>query len=682
MKFLPKRYASWLVAICVLGCALGVQAAVTPVRLITENVALSVWEDGVNVGVALQLKNDSAALAKDVKVTSVTLRGGTVQNLVSLPQSLGDLPPLGDSMLNLKLSVPRTDGTRYLLTVNGSYTYAGAVYGFSLNRYLIPRPAPIGPIPTRDGLSAVQHPNNVVYPPPPPVVAFEPNAETPILIPPGPPRQVFPSTPTPSPIAGANSAGALTQVNVNTSQVNAGVPPDPSAAATANNVVLSTYNTGISYSTDGGARFTDVNLNASLGGTRTSFFPQSDGGICCDQVVIYVPQQNLFVWLIQYWPITGCVSGCGGPTPVNGITTPNRLRVAWATPQAVAANFSNAWTYADLTANNVPGVSSGLGTTAAEWLDYPDLAYSGQFLYVGVDHGFPTPGQVYAGRRIVARLNLAQMANPASTVINYNFTEYTGSNGLNKSHFVQNAPARMVLGSLDNQSTLRIFTWRDTDAAPSPQTVGVSSITTAYNSVAPDNTDWYATSFPGNITGAAFRSVIPGLNVPSQPQYLFAFDAGVNAAGNRPRAYVRIETITLVSIPILGIELYVPVEEYDVWNPDYAYAMAALGTASNDIVRPDIGIALAVGGGTLGYPQFAVGFKDDFVVYQVTSSNATQVSRFGDYIPARNIPGTGLFAAEVYDVLQNVSGSNCAVAGCRAVMRYVQFGRPPFNEPR
>ena len=237
----------------------------------------------------------------------------------------------------------------------------------------------------------------------------------------------------------------------------------------------------------------------------------------------------------------------------------------------------------------------------------------------------------------------------------------------------------MVLGSLDNQSILRIFTWRDTDASPGSQTVGVSSIATAYNSVAPDNTDWYATSFPGNITGAAFRSVIPGLGVPSQPQYLFVFDAGVNAAGNRPRAYVRIETITLISI--LGLEFYVPVEEYDVWNPDYAYAMAALGAASNDIVRPDIGIALAVGGGTVGYPQFAVGFKDDFVVYQVTNSNATQVSRFGDYLPARNVPGSGLFATEVYDVLQNVSGSNCAVSGCRAVMRYVQFGRPPVIGP-
>ena len=102
------------------------------------------------------------------------------------------------------------------------------------------------------------------------------------------------------------------------------------------------------------------------------------------------------------------------------------------------------------------------------------------------------------------------MTDPASTVVNYNFTEYTNSNGLNKSHFVQDAPARMVLGSLDDQIILRVFTWPD-DGSPSSQTVGISSITNAYNSTDPDNVDWYTVSFPGNITGATYRSLPLGL---------------------------------------------------------------------------------------------------------------------------------------------------------------------------
>jgi hypothetical protein len=86
----------------------------------------------------------------------------------------------------------------------------------------------------------------------------------------------------------------------------------------------------------------------------------------------------------------------------------------------------------------------------------------------------------------------------------------TGSNGLNKTHFIQGAPGRMVVGSLDNSSTMRIFTWADSASTiPPPSTVGISSIPQGanYTSTAPDGSDWLAVSFPGNITGGAFRNV-------------------------------------------------------------------------------------------------------------------------------------------------------------------------------
>jgi len=460
----------------------------------------------------------------------------------------------------------------------------------------------------------------------------------------------------------------------------AGTPPDPNAAAaTADGVVLATYNTGISVSTNGGANFTDINLFGPQPGNpaRTSFFPQSDGGLCCDQVVVYVPAQNVFVWLLQYNPITACATNCPPAPPPAApatfrITQTSRLRVAWATPAQVAADFWNAWTYVDLTGVNTPGVSSGLGINNNEWLDYPDLAWSNTFLYVGIDHGFPTPGLVYTGRRIVARLSLADMVNTAATQVGYNFAELTGSNGLNKTHFVQGAPGRMVVGSLDNSSTLRVYTWPDNEGSIRNTSVAISTIPqgTNYTSIAPDNSDWVAVSFPGNITGGVYRSVIPGLGVPSRDEYLFAFDAGANGGGGRPRAYLRLETITPSG------NNYTPISEYDVWNNDYAFAMGGLGTDGTQI-----GITLAVGGGTIGFPQFAVGYKDDFVVYQVTNSNATQISRFGDYVCNRSIAG-GLFATEVYDVILNplpagVTSGTCATVGCTANMRFVEYGRPP-----
>jgi hypothetical protein len=207
--------------------------------------------------------------------------------------------------------------------------------------------------------------------------------------------------------------------------------------------------------------------------------------------------------------------------------------------------------------------------------------------------------------------------------------------------------------------------------------VGVSQIQqgSSYTSTAPDGSDWLAVSFPGNITGAAYRNVLTGLGSPSREEYLFAFDAGANAGGGRPRSYVRLETLTPSG------DNYTAFAEYDVWNNDYAFAMAALGSDGTEI-----GITLAVGGGTLGYPQHSVGYKDDFVVYQVTNSNATQTSRFGDYLSNRLISG-GLFAAEVYDVILNplppgVTSGTCVTVGCTANMRFVEYGRPPVPPPK
>jgi hypothetical protein len=637
-----------------------------PAVIVLAEAAASAWDDGRTVGTQLQLQNLGERKARDLHVTRVTVDGGVYQGPVALPLSLGSLRPAEDVVFDAVLKLAPINGTPHLLTVEGTYVMQHQRLPFRAQRSIRPTTVPPGPFTSQPGQTVKANPKVAVYPPTPPPATFGPNAESPVFVPLGPTRQLFPPTPAGTTV-GTGAGSALVQITRNTSMANAGVPPDPNAAAaTPDGVVLSTYNTGISYSTNGGVTFTDINLFSPQPGNpaRTSFFPQSDGGLCCDQVVVYLPAQNLFVWLLQYQPVLNAAG--------TAINSPDRLRIAWATPAAISADFYNAWTYADLTGNSVAGVSDGLGTANNEWLDYPDLAWSDRFLYVGVDHGFPTPGQVYTGRRIVARMNLADMANTAATVVRYDRAELTGSNGLNKTHFIQGAPGRMVVGSLDNSSTMRVFTWADSASTIPASTVGITSIPQGanYTSTAPDGSDWLAVSFPGNITGGTFRTA--GLSEGSREEYLFTFDAGANAGGGRPRAYARMETLTPTAS---GSTDYSAFAEYDVWNNDYAYAMAALGSDGNEI-----GITLAVGGGTIGYPQEAVGYRNDFVVYQVTSSNATQTTRFGDYFGTRLIPGNGLFfGTEVYDVLLPSgvpSGGTCATVGCTARMRYVQFGRP------
>jgi hypothetical protein len=717
------------VAVLFLGSA---HAAVTPVRLFTDDVATSVWDtDFSKVGVTLQISNDGISAAEDVLVTSVTVQGGAFSGPTPLPIALGTIESQGSAILDLLITVPRTDGTRYLLTISGTYSYLGGSFGFSLNRAVAPSSVRAGQFPAQSGVLTVQDPNLVPYPPPPPPAIFLPNAETPILIPLGPPRELFPPTPNSTQL-GTAAGGSTVQIAVTVDMHNttnclerilrgnllSGIPPDPNAAAqSVGGVVLATCNDGISVSTDEGkpGTFTDIDLLSPVPGnpSRTSFFPQNDGGLCCDQRVVYLPTPNLFVWELLYNFVPTCATNCPpqpppAPPATFKITQPNRLRVAWATPDAIKTNFFDAWSYVDITPDKV-------GVKNNEWIDFPDLAWSDKYLYVGIDHGQPTPGKVYNCCRIVARLSLADMTNFTGRV-HYSWSQLEDYNGLNRSHFVQGAPGRMVLASLDNSSLMTIFIWDDEESSPGlvtgfPARVPITVVNNSYHSLAPDGTDWVNAAPHGNITGAAYREV--GFGTPT-PEYLFAFDAGINAGRGRPQHYVRIETLTPGFPSCCPVTAnYTTVEEYDVWNPNFAFAMAALGSDPSHVTS-QIGMTVAVGGGIvgsggIGYPQNAVGFKDDFVVYQVTASDATQrvlkpvppgvanptcatvgcTYRFGDFFGTRFISGSGsvLFATEAYDVKllplpPGVTSGTCDTVGCIAIMRYVEFGRPSAPPPQ
>src|SRR3990172_11381799 len=262
-------------------------------------IASSVWDDGT-IGLTIPIENSSERTASDVQVTDVKVSDADTIEPASVPLGLGNMDP--QEVKQVAAQVADRDGelnSKYHVIVRGHYASSGHGCNFTIAGFFSPSAASDSDtFPGHDGESILQRPQDAVYPELQPTPFTEPNAESPILIPPGPARQLFEPTETPS--EGAAPAGAplvdITE-NRNSSSNNAGTPPDPNAARGTNNVVLTTFNTGISYSLDGGNSFTDVNLFNPVPGqpSRTSFFPQSDGGLCCDQVVIYVPQQNLFV---------------------------------------------------------------------------------------------------------------------------------------------------------------------------------------------------------------------------------------------------------------------------------------------------------------------------------------------------------------------------------------------------
>jgi hypothetical protein len=471
-----------------------------------------------------------------------------------------------------------------------------------------------------------------------------------------------------------------------------GLPPDPNAAgATPGGFVMITANTAVSYSTDFGKTFTTVNLTSGSGFSdktqpgRTDFFPENDGGLCCDQVLHYVPGRNLMVWLLQYW-------SPGINIVVNGVTVKgqNRLRIAYATPEAAAKDFLHAWTWFDITPPTLGD------TTQTDWFDYPDLAYSNDWLYINVRHGFwngnfnsnnqPIGQQVYNARKWFIRASLNDMAGNAGTI---NLVYYEAvKNGLVDAHFAQSAPDTMYYAALPDTSTLSVFADPDSSPnIPTPKDIVVtryclnqSTNPCDYSVNAPDNLNWNVA--PSGVLGGAY--VAPAMFCPpggcAGPTHFlyFAYGGGRDNSVNRPYPYVRVEKVDADALTLIS--------ELDIWNPNFAFATPAMTWRPGLSAKDEVPISLAVGGGG-SYADNAVGFLGDFVVYLTTSSNATQSDnsgnvRYGDYFDVRNAvgpvtqAGQGVgYATLGYGVTQAVSGKTCAQNGCNVNLQYVLFGR-------
>ncbi|WP_143266808.1 hypothetical protein [Paraburkholderia caledonica] len=641
--------------------------------------------------VALPIKNFGDTDADNVVIRSVVLLGGYLQSPARLPVSLGTIASGERGVLNLSFIVRKLDPAKtYKVLIEGQYggrTAGGAHHGndrddrrengkdrddrdergkgerdhefhFVVDVQLPP------PAPGSDTSSSNRGPTHAtqgpypLLPQPPQIESNEDRAPTPI----GSPSFLFPHTATDTgPKAlqltsypGTSPDGAVGFiVNTNANGIADRFPPDPSAvgSGTSSNLVLATANLYLKYSTDGGSTFTTVS-NFS-----TVFGDQPDGGYCCDQVVHYIPSIDRLVWLIQ----TNQPKDSAGK-PTGG----NRLRIAWARPADVAANFNTAWTWFDVTSNFL-----GLGS---DWLDYPDLSTSDGYLYASVD-------DVTAGGLVVMRISYKDLQLPAGNIVTWDFTAPKNAKSAVASHLTQNATGTMYWAGHDDNSHLRVFSWADGSnryfwSAPKPHNSYASA---DYTSKAPDGQYWYAPRPKGdNITSAVHR---PG-------ELWFAWTAARDTTFAQP--YVIIAKLSDSSFDVTS--------ELEVWNSNNAYAYPALAANST---TSEVAISLMWGGGDKFYLNHAVGFLGDFVVWITTSSDVTfslntagttgcddasggavkgRCTRSGDYLSLRRVGNwSGLFSTLGYEIklVDPTRSTDCATApGCRQDVRYVEFGRP------
>lgn len=353
---------------------------------------------------------------------------------------------------------------------------------------------------------------------------------------------------------------------------------DMSGADSERNVVMMSFNWSCDVSTDGGGTWQRLE--------PTAVFPNSlAGGFCCDQVVMYVPSVDLFVWLLQY---QADAAGQGA------------FRIAVASSSSVE-NDPTAWTYWDFFAGDFGWATSDM--------DYPDLAYSDTFLHVSTD--------VFGSGRVVMRIPLADLQ--AGGTITYDYTDPDDGTQCWGAHLVQQtADSGMWAGHQDN-SNLVFFTWPDNSGTYSWGTVPVAAWPNGtLTCPGPDGNDWLQKldNFPGfAVTGAVQLAS-------GRVALAWAASSGqANGQGNDYRQahtrYVEIDPVARTT------QLEIP-----IWNDDYAFTYASLARAG-DLCAITLGW-----GGPNDHSNCAMGFMGDFVVWFIDASSRT-TNRFGDYLTCR-----------------------------------------------
>jgi hypothetical protein len=355
---------------------------------------------------------------------------------------------------------------------------------------------------------------------------------------------------------------------------------DMSGADSKRDVVMMSGNWYCDVSNDGGATWNRLD--------PTTIFPNTfAGGFCCDQIVVYVPSIDRFVWLLQYDKDS---AGQGA------------FRIAAASSASVKADPTS-WTYWDFVAGDFGYATSDM--------DYPDLAFSSKYLYVSTD--------VFgASGRIFMRIPLEQIAAGGS--IGYGYSDPTKSKNAWGGHLVQQTTSQAVwVGHRDN-TTIEVYTCPDSGNTYSSFALRVATWPNGTeSSTGPDGNDWLTKlrSFPKfAVTGGVQRS---------KGNVVIAWSAskgkGTSDGFDFPNTHCRVVEIDVGAKTV--------VSEMQIWNPDYAFAYPNLAVNSKD----EVGVILGWGGKN-DHANCAMGIIGDYVVWYQNGSTRT-VQRFGDYLTTR-----------------------------------------------
>lgn len=377
---------------------------------------------------------------------------------------------------------------------------------------------------------------------------------------------------------------------------------EPTAACSGNNVFV-TGNWFASRSTNSGTGWTHVDPFTAL--------PAAAGGFCCDQVVLYDPGRDIWIWILQYV--------CSGTT--------NVFRVAIS-----RGNTFGSWYWWDIGPTGLDASWTDL------WFDYPDATLSANHLYVTFN-AFNSANRWQ--RAVVFKFPLSTLQSGAS--LGYQWWSTTTHGSL---RLTQGAGGSVYFASHNGGTTLRVFGWPDGSNSIAFFDVTVSAWTAGpYSAPGPGGVDWLART-DSRITGAWLSGTRIG----------FMWTAG--ARSGRPLPYVKVAVIETATRTL--------VEEPDIWSQQSAYAYPAACPNSQGV----IGVSLFYGGGAR-HPAHVVGFRDGGTWRLVITRSGTHgppAGAWGDYLSCkRHHPQSAEWVASGFTLQGGTDRRNVEP-------RYVHFG--------
>ncbi|MFL5782272.1 MAG: hypothetical protein ACJ760_13240, partial [Thermoleophilaceae bacterium] len=432
---------------------------------------------------------------------------------------------------------------------------------------------------------------------------------------PGPPTNVIPVPPGHEFATGSSPFAFSTITDLRSPYLSA---PEEPTEASAGQVVWYTGNNGDAFSVDGGATFKKVDPRR--------MFPEGDTAFCCDQVVVYAPRINRFIWYMQYW--------CPAPdTRCDELGSTNQVRLAVASPQALLAHRGDpaaAWRVWAIAPRDV--------RRRHDWFDYPALGLGRHSLYLtsNIYHGHPgeSAGRFTGG--LIGRVSLAELAKGRGFKLDYRVDHDLGD-----FRPVQGVGTRGFVTTHASLTELLTFSWDERSPLLLAHRTRHSVIANADYESLSSGFDWDARTNERVLTAARRRD-----------ELWLAWSEGrsiCRATGSCDPFWPQPH----IHVVVVDRNTYRLRHERFIHNPDYAISYPSLAVDS----RGRVGMSFSYGGGSAGNASTAAGFLTGGEVFRQVATNP-QAGYQGDYFALRqDWPATGRFTGSGYVMGAGAGGS-------------------------